>query len=80
LTRLIQSLEDLPFGKNVWGDSAIVIPDEIAGDKFRNIFTGESLQMIQKDTQRVLALSEIFAHFPVAMLERAISNEQGGAP
>jgi (1->4)-alpha-D-glucan 1-alpha-D-glucosylmutase len=53
LTRLIQSLEDLPFGKNVWGDSGIVIPDEIAGDKFRNIFTGESLQMIQKDTQRV---------------------------
>jgi (1->4)-alpha-D-glucan 1-alpha-D-glucosylmutase len=71
LTRLIQGLEELPLGKNVWGDSGIVMPDEIVGDKFRNIFTGEGLQMIRKDEQRVLALSQIFAHFPVAMLERA---------
>jgi (1->4)-alpha-D-glucan 1-alpha-D-glucosylmutase len=71
LTRLIQGLEELPLGKNVWGDSGIVIPDEIDGNKFRNIFTGEGLQMIRKDEQRVLALSQIFAHFPVAMLERA---------
>jgi len=71
LTRLIQGLDDLPLGKNVWADSGIVIPDEIVGDKFRNVFTRESLQTIQKDTQRLLALSEIFAHFPVAMLERA---------
>jgi (1->4)-alpha-D-glucan 1-alpha-D-glucosylmutase len=70
LTRLVESLDELPLGRNVWRDSRIVIPDEIAGDKFRNIFTGENIQTIQKDEQRVLALSEIFAHFPVAMLER----------
>jgi (1->4)-alpha-D-glucan 1-alpha-D-glucosylmutase len=69
LTRLVKSLEKLPLGRDVWGDSRIVIPDEIAGDEFRNIFTGEITQTIQKDEQRVLSLSELFAHFPVAMLE-----------
>jgi (1->4)-alpha-D-glucan 1-alpha-D-glucosylmutase len=73
LTRLIQNLEELPLGKNVWGDSGIVIPDEIAGDKFRNIFTGEIIQATEKDEQRVLALSEVFAHFSVAMLEGKIN-------
>jgi (1->4)-alpha-D-glucan 1-alpha-D-glucosylmutase len=70
LTRLIKSIEEMPLGREVWGDSRIVIPDEIVGEKFHNIFTGETIQTIQKDGQGVLALGEILAHFPVAMLER----------
>jgi (1->4)-alpha-D-glucan 1-alpha-D-glucosylmutase len=70
LTRLVKSLEEWPLGRDVWGDSRIVIPDEIVGDKFLNIFTEETIERVEKDGQGGLALSEIFASFPVAMLER----------
>jgi (1->4)-alpha-D-glucan 1-alpha-D-glucosylmutase len=69
LTRLIKSTEEMPLGREVWGDSRIAIPDEIARDQFHNIFTRDTIQTIQKDGHGVLALGEILAHFPVALLE-----------
>ncbi|MEW6375838.1 MAG: malto-oligosyltrehalose synthase, partial [Thermodesulfobacteriota bacterium] len=70
LTRLINRIGEMPLGKQVWGDSRIILPEGLDGDKFQNIFTGEVLQRVEQDGENVLALSEIFAHFPVAMLEK----------
>ena len=42
LTRLMKN-DEMPFGKEIWGDSSMVIPTEIAGNKFRNILTGETI-------------------------------------
>jgi (1->4)-alpha-D-glucan 1-alpha-D-glucosylmutase len=70
LSRLLKSMEDMPLGKQVWGESRIVISDEISGDRFRNILTGQTIQAVGQNGQKVLPLGEIFAHFPVAMLER----------
>lgn len=69
LSHLVNSMDDIPLGKQVWGESRIVIPDEVPGDQFQNIFTGETIQRVDQDGQKTLPLSEIFAHFPVAMLE-----------
>lgn len=69
LTRLMKGTDEMPLGKELWGDSRIVIPEEIAGDRFHNIFTGETLKSVEKEGKRVLPLGEVFVHFPVAMLE-----------
>jgi (1->4)-alpha-D-glucan 1-alpha-D-glucosylmutase len=69
LTRLVNSLDELRMGREVWRNSSIVIPDEILGNKFRNIFTEETVRVVDQDSKRVLTLDEIFAIFPVAMLE-----------
>jgi len=69
LTRLIGAHE-MPFGKEVWKDSKIVIPDELEGDRFYNIFTGETIKKVEQDGQKALALREILAYFPVSMLEK----------
>lgn len=70
LARLIQQPESLPFGKDVWKDACIVIPDVETGEKYRNIFTGEVVSTVSYKDAVILYLSEIFANFPVALMER----------
>ncbi len=69
LTRLIKGAEELPLGEEIWKDSRIVLPEGITGDKFQNVFTGETVRLREQDAKNVLALGEIFASFPVALLE-----------
>lgn len=71
-TRLIQQPESLPFGKEVWKDSVIIVPHEETEKKYRNIFTGEIVATVSYKDATILYLSEIFAHFPVALLEKII--------
>jgi (1->4)-alpha-D-glucan 1-alpha-D-glucosylmutase len=71
-TRLIQQPESLPLGKDVWQDSFVILPFEEAGMKYRNIFTGETVTIVKHTESTVLYVSEILAHFPVALLERII--------
>ncbi|MCF6154377.1 MAG: malto-oligosyltrehalose synthase [Candidatus Brocadia sp.] len=72
ITRLIQQPESLPFGKEVWKDSVIIVPHEETDKKYRNIFTGEVVTTVSYTDATILYLPEIFAHFPVALLERII--------
>jgi len=68
LTRLTQ-MDEMPLGEKIWGDSWLVIPDEISANRFRNILTDEMLGSAERDGKGALALDEVFANFPVAMLE-----------
>jgi (1->4)-alpha-D-glucan 1-alpha-D-glucosylmutase len=45
-----------------WNDSELALPPEIKGAQWRNIFTGEVLNVVDGALCR-----EIFAHFPVAL-------------
>jgi (1->4)-alpha-D-glucan 1-alpha-D-glucosylmutase len=72
LTRIIRGSDEMPLGREIWGDSRIVIPEEVSGNKFNNIFTGETIEETEQDGQGGLALGEIFANFPVALLEKEI--------
>ncbi len=74
LTRSLKSVKEMPFGKRVWTDTGVTIPDEIPGDTYRNIFTGELVTEIKQDGKRKLLLGEVFASFPVALLERQINS------
>jgi (1->4)-alpha-D-glucan 1-alpha-D-glucosylmutase len=69
LTCFIGSLDDRPLGESVWKDSRIVIPDEIVENKFRQIFTEETMVIVDQNGKRTFPLNQVFAHFPVAMLE-----------
>ncbi len=68
LTHLVQT-DEMPFGKKTWGDSGLVISPEISAVRFNNIFTGETLGLVERDGKALIPLDQIFANFPVAMLE-----------
>jgi len=68
LSHLTQ-VDEAPLGREVWGDSSITIPSELAEERFRNIFTGEMVDAAKGDGKNRLILGEVFASFPVAMLE-----------
>jgi len=68
LTRPTKTHE-IPLGTEVWRDSSVVIPSEIVEQRFRNIFTGEKVDASERGGKNRLILGQIFANFPVAMLE-----------
>ena len=57
------------FGKRVWADTAILIPDEILPGGYRNIFTGDLIEETKQNGKRSLLLGDVLANFPVALLE-----------
>ncbi len=69
-TKLIPQTDILPFGREVWKDTSIVIPFAEYGVKYRNIFTGEIVTTEERDGTVLLLLSDIIKNFPVALLER----------
>ena len=68
LTHLIDSPKDLPLGK-VWEGSWITLSDEVTANLFRDVFTGREIFAVEEEGRRVLALDQVFAGFPVALLE-----------
>jgi (1->4)-alpha-D-glucan 1-alpha-D-glucosylmutase len=73
-SRLIRDSSVLPLGTDVWQDTRILQPFDTAESSYRNIFTGEVLHLEQQDDSLSLALKEILAVFPVALLERLDSG------
>jgi maltooligosyltrehalose synthase len=69
LARLVKSPDELPLGHKVWGGSWLVIPPEIPSGRFKNILTGEAMGLVKQDGKAALPLDQVFANFPVAMLE-----------
>ncbi len=59
----------LPLG-TVWGDTWLEVPGATAGQGFRNVFTGEVVEAQERNGKAGLALEQVLAVFPVALLER----------
>jgi (1->4)-alpha-D-glucan 1-alpha-D-glucosylmutase len=66
---LIGKPQGLPLGEEVWGDSSLMVPFFEPGARYRNIFTGEIIAAREYKNATALKLSELFANFPVAMLD-----------
>jgi (1->4)-alpha-D-glucan 1-alpha-D-glucosylmutase len=60
-------LADPPLGVEVWGDDNRVAVPPDAGERFRNVFTGEDIEV----ERGVLPVAAVLASFPVALLVRA---------
>jgi (1->4)-alpha-D-glucan 1-alpha-D-glucosylmutase len=73
-SRLIQDSSGLPLGPDVWQDTRLQQLFDTPGSSYRNIFTGEVLHLEQHEGRLSLALKDILAVFPVALLERLDSS------
>jgi (1->4)-alpha-D-glucan 1-alpha-D-glucosylmutase len=69
LTRLVPNPQTLPLGPQVWEDSWLTLSTSGANSCYRNLFTGELLTAVSREGRDTLALAEVFANFPVALLE-----------
>jgi (1->4)-alpha-D-glucan 1-alpha-D-glucosylmutase len=63
--RLLAAERKPPLGAGVWGDTQILLP-KVA--EWRNLFTGETLRCRATPRGPVLAVSDVLAYFPVALL------------
>lgn len=70
LIRLLPDADLLPFGHEIWDDTAVIVPFAEEGRRYRNVFTSEIVAVRRKNEALCLYLSEVFANFPVALLER----------
>ena len=61
--------ERAPLGKEVWGDTRLLRGSQNPGQTYRNLFTGEMISAGTAGKASGLGLAEIFAAFPVALLE-----------
>jgi (1->4)-alpha-D-glucan 1-alpha-D-glucosylmutase len=59
-----------PVTGSVWADTWLNIPGVEAGQKYCNRFTGEELIVKEQNGLAGLALEEVLAAFPVALLEK----------
>lgn len=67
-SRLIADGNAPPLGPAIWGESWLSLPALQVGRKYRNLFTGEMILAVPRDGGFALALDEVFANFPVALL------------
>lgn len=60
-----------PLGAPLWNETCLALPQDAPGGHYRNLFTEEVLEVVERQGQRGLALDAVFANFPVALLEWA---------
>jgi (1->4)-alpha-D-glucan 1-alpha-D-glucosylmutase len=61
---LLKGETQMPLGKNVWDDTALLLPEQLRHAAYRDVFTGATI-MPQGEH---LAAADVFSHFPVALL------------
>lgn len=67
-TRLLPSPDAPPLGREVWGDTRIVIHFDSIGSSYRNVFTGEPLTSVADGENSFLLVADVLKNFPVALL------------
>jgi (1->4)-alpha-D-glucan 1-alpha-D-glucosylmutase len=71
LARAGAQLSDLAY---LWHDDELLLPAH-ACESWRNIFTGETIRTHTTVKGKALSLTEVFARFPVALLQAEISAD-----
>jgi (1->4)-alpha-D-glucan 1-alpha-D-glucosylmutase len=59
---LLSAARTLPLGSDVWGETFLQLPDNLAATAWQSLFTGEQLSGPR------LAVADVLANFPVALL------------
>ncbi len=68
---LLGDTENLPLGWAVWSDTWIEAPPGAEEAAYRNVLTGEPVQVHTRDGHTVFLACELLANFPVALLHAA---------
>ena len=73
--RLVAGLTDgaerLPTGATVWGDTWLPLPFLAADARLRDVLTGDEIALSARDGITGVALADLLARFPVALLAAA---------
>jgi (1->4)-alpha-D-glucan 1-alpha-D-glucosylmutase len=57
----------LPLNREIWQDTAVQLPADLASGRYRNIFTGELLQPTAQDSQNRFFVGDVLRSCPVAL-------------
>jgi len=55
-----------PIDAEVWGETALLLPDEVSAVRWSNALTGETLGPF---SARTLPVARVLGNFPVGLLE-----------
>ncbi|HSF59576.1 MAG TPA: malto-oligosyltrehalose synthase, partial [Candidatus Binatia bacterium] len=66
ITELVRA-ERPPLGEATWGFGALVLPED-APEGWINVLTGDELRAVPSQPEKLLPLSSVFKHFPLALL------------
>jgi len=59
-----------PTGSAAWGDTVVALDHESAAGWYQDVFTGHRIRAERNSAGFELPLTQVFAHLPVALLER----------
>jgi (1->4)-alpha-D-glucan 1-alpha-D-glucosylmutase len=68
IARLLANGHQAPVGEAVWQDTRLLVPGIDPHRAWRNVLTGEVVTFTEEDGQPMLAVAQLLAHFPVALL------------
>jgi (1->4)-alpha-D-glucan 1-alpha-D-glucosylmutase len=58
----------VPWGEQVWGNTALVLPRKIPAVGFQDVLTGRPVEAEQHSDHSTVPLAAVFSHCPVALL------------
>ena len=59
----------LPLGPAAWGETRLLLPQDLSAGSYRDPFTGAAVKPRDVGTRPALAMAEVLCAFPVALLE-----------
>lgn len=65
---LIHNEWELPIGRFVWGDTEVLLPSDLVGREFLDIFTEKKIKVKPRGHYNVLSIAEVFESMPVSYL------------
>lgn len=68
IARLLADRHEAPLGAAVWQDTKLRMPGLNPRQTWRHVFTGERVRVAMEDDQPTLAVADLMAQFPVALL------------
>jgi (1->4)-alpha-D-glucan 1-alpha-D-glucosylmutase len=68
VAKLLPDPDALPHGREIWGETMLPLPDELAGRSWHSLLTGEVLKATRDEGRPALPAAKVFARFPVALL------------
>lgn len=71
---LLQDVHETPVGRDVWQDTTLLLPGVDPRQSWHNVFTGAPVAMRLEHAQPTVAVAELLADFPVALLVTSTSQ------
>ncbi|MDW7771984.1 MAG: malto-oligosyltrehalose synthase [Desulfobulbaceae bacterium] len=70
--RLMQGRPDPPLGETVWQQTAVKVPEYMAGMQLRNVYSNETVTLSGSGEGNVLKVADLLRAWPIALLQGTI--------